>query len=194
MGIDAITEKIINGAIEYSDNLIAEAVSEAERINQDTIRETENIRKQSHAKGVNDTVEIINKTISAAELEARKMRLAVKQQEFASAVEAAIDKIADMDSEEYVDFLAAAIVKTGVIEGELLLNERDRNTIGKKLLKTVKNGLPDSGITLSSKTIETKGGFVIQCGNIEIDSTLETMVNAIKDKIAGKIVSALFQT
>jgi len=193
MSIDAITAKIISDATEYADGLINDANIEADNIIAAAMREAEMIDKKYVAKGVKDTSSIINKINAAAELEARKIRLAVKQQELTATLEAAMDEIADMDPKAYIAFLANRISETGIKEGELLLNAKDRKSIGIKLIKAAIESQKGGKLILSAGTIDAKGGFVIKSGNIEIDSTLETIVNTLKDKIALKIVTALFQ-
>jgi len=194
MGIDAITEKIINDATEYAEGLISEANGKAEKIIQDAMIEAESITEKSAAKSVKDSTAIINKLYAEAELEARKMRLAVKQKEFNIALEAAIDRIAGTDPKVYTAFLAARIAETGVRDGELKLNAKDRKSIGKKLIKAANDQIKGGKLKLSNETIGARGGFVLNSGDIEIDSTLETMVVVIKDNIAAKVVAALFHT
>ena len=192
MSIDAITEKIINEAQLYSDQQLLEAALEYDKIVREANLEAESIAEKTMIQSADDAASIINKVNSAAELEARKMRLEVKQRELTKALDSAIDRIANMDAKEYIAFLCNAIVQTGVREGELLLNEQDRKAIGRKLLKAANEMLTDGKLKLSAKTIDAKGGFIIISNELEIDSRLETMVYSIKDKIAGKIVAMLF--
>ena len=194
MSIEAITEKIISDATEYAEGLIAEANERAEEILAEAMRETDIITGQSDAGSVKDSTAIVNKKHSAAELEARKMRLAAKQKEFAAATEAAIDRIVNMDQKNYVAFLAGAIMETGIREGEVCLNARDRKAIGKKLIKAANDQIKGGKFRLSDKTIEAKGGFLITGGDVDIDSTLETRLLTIKDSIAARVVAVLFQT
>jgi len=194
MSIEFITEKIINDAIEYSDGVIYAAIVEAEGIIADAMREADAIREGAVARSVKDTTAIINKQNSAAELEARKMRLAAKQKEFSAATEAAIDRIVNMDQKDYIAFLAGTIAETGIRKGEICLNARDRKAIGKKLVKAANGQIKKGKFRLSDRIIESKGGFLITGGDVEIDSTLETRVLTIKDSIAARVVSTLFQT
>ena len=194
MSIDAITEKIVNDASEYADSLISGAILEAEGIVSEAMREAEIIRERSAANSVKDTAAIINKMTSAAELEARKMRLAVKQKEFSGATDAAIDRITNMETKTYIAFLVYKIVETGVRSGELKLNAKDRKTIGKRLIKAANEQIKGGKLKLSDDTIEAKGGFALISGDIEIDSSLETMAFIIKDGIAAKACTVLFQT
>jgi len=194
MGIEAITEKIINDATAYSDSLIAAAIVEAEQIIAEAMREADIITERSVARSVKESAAIINKLNSAAELEARKMRLAAKQKEFSAAMDLAIDRIVNLDTKTYIAFLAETIAETGIREGEVCLNAKDRKAIGKKLVKAANEQVKGGKFKLSDNTIDAKGGFVITGGDIEIDSTLETRVFTIKDNIAAKVTAVLFQT
>ena len=194
MSIDAIIEKIVNDANEYADVLISDALAEGNKIVSEAVREAEEIAEQSVVRCAKDTSAIINKMVSAAELEARKMRLAAKQKEFSAAMDAAIDQIANMDNKSYIAFFARRIAETGIEKGELKLNTKDRKAIGAKLTKAA-NGLIKGGeLKLSGDTIEAKGGFVITAGDMEVDHTLEAMAVTMRDRIAAKIVAVLFQT
>jgi len=193
MGIDAITARIVSDATEYADGLIAEAKGEAEQITRQAGREAETIREQKSAQGAKDALIILNRKKSAAELEARKMQLAVKQQEFANAIEAAIEHIANMEPKAYTAFLAEKIAETGIREGELLLNAKDRKAVGAKLVEEANGKLAGGRLTLSDKTINAKGGFVLKHGAMEINSSLETMVSSVKEKVAAEVVAVLFR-
>jgi len=194
MSIDAITEKIVNDATEYADGLVSEAILEGNSIISESMREIDSIHDTSVARIQKDTGAIINKMISAAELEARKMRLAMKQQELTAAMEAAVDQIANMNQKGYIAFLTYKIAETGVRSGTLKLNAKDRKAIGKKLIKAANEQIKGGKILLSEDTIEAKGGFALISGDIEIDSSLETMAYIIKDSIAAKACDVLFKT
>jgi vacuolar-type H+-ATPase subunit E/Vma4 len=80
-----------------------------------------------------------------------------------------------------------AISQTGVSEGELILNKRDRDKVGKKIIERLNGKL-----TLSKENIDAKGGFVLRQGSVEINSTLERMVDSIKEEVTPEIVETLF--
>jgi len=193
MSIEAITDKIISDAEEYAGARIAEAKAEAERIIADAKDEAETIIERAKSQNAKDTAAIIHKTSSAAELEARKMRLAAKHKGFTAAMEEAMDQIAGLEKKAYIAFLVGIIAETGVREGELILNSKDRKAVGAKLIEAANAATKGSNLKLSSETIDSKGGFVIKTGDIQIDSTLEIMVTAIRDSVASEVVEILFR-
>ena len=193
MSIDAITAKIVSDATEYANGLTSEAKAEAESIMAAARQEADSVLAGLEAQGSKDAVVVMHRKKSAAELEARKMRLAVKQQAVTEAMEAAINHIAGMDSGEYLAFLLRKIAETGIREGEVLLNAKDKDSLGVELIKAANEELKDGKLTLSSQTINAKGGFVLKYGAREINSTLETMVGSVKEAVTSDVVAALFQ-
>jgi vacuolar-type H+-ATPase subunit E/Vma4 len=130
---------------------------------------------------------------AAAELEARKMRLSVKQKRAADVMEKAIGHLADMKQPEYIAFLVKKIAETGVKEGQLILNARDKAAVGAKLIAAANESLQDGKLTLADQVMNAKGGFILRRGAMEINSSLETMVHSIKEKVTAEVVAALFQ-
>ena len=191
MGIEAITEKIAVEAAEYAGNLIAEAEAEAKKIIAAAELEAGGIRERMHELRLKDAADLKHRRHSAAELESRKLLLAAKQQMMTRAVNAAIDRIAAMDRKEYVAFLVASIAHTGQKEGELILNELDRKTIGKKLVKAANEQPGGGSLTLSEETMSAKGGYILKRGAMEINSTLETMAASVREKAAPKVIRTL---
>ena len=192
MSIDNITAKILNDAKEYANELLSEANKEAEIITAKAESEANAIKERMAEQAIKDAAVVKHRKHSAADLEGRKERLAAKQKAVSDAVDAAISYIADMNSEEYTSFLVKKISETNIKEGQLLLNAKDRDSIGDKLIKAANESLKDGKLTLSDETISTKGGFVLRYGTREINSSLETMVHAIKEDVTSEVVSILF--
>ena len=192
MSIDAITAKILEDATEYADGLISEAKLEAERTIAAAEQEADAIRDRMHAQASKDAAVLRSRKHAAAELEARKVRLAFKQLMVTNSLEAAIDQLAALEPAECISFLTKKIAETGITEGELLLNAKDREAVGKKLVKEANKALNGGKLVLSDQTIDAKGGFVLKYGAKEINSTLEIMVASLRERVTLKVVEALF--
>ena len=193
MSIDNITAKILSDATEHATKAISEATSKAESIVSQARENVIAIKKQMAEQGAMDAIITKHRKQSLAELEARKIRLAAKQKAVSTAMEAALDYLANMEQEEYVAFLARQIVATAAKKGQLLLNSMDKESIGVKLVKTVNALIKNGDFYLSDQTINVKGGFILRYGAVEINSTLETMLNSIKESVTPDIVAILFQ-
>lgn len=192
MGIENITEKIL-----------AEAHNDARRIfdkgrydSRDTIYRMERLLKQKksdmEAKALSDAETVKKRKHSVAELEARKMRLGAKQEAISQCFEEAMIQLTALPEEKYIDLLARTIDKMEPEGGEILLNSRDRERIGEKLLAAVNGRDNRAKLCLAEDTISAAGGFVLRKGAVEINSTLEVMVAAIREEVTLQVVETLF--
>lgn len=192
MGIETITEKIL-----------AEANDDARRIfekgrydGRATIYRTERLIKQKQSdieqKAVTDAENVKKRKNSVAELEARKMRLAAKQEAISRSFSDAMKKLAELPEEDYISLLARSVEQTGDEGGELRLNAKDKARIGQKLVDRINKEGKAGTLTLSEHTIDAAGGFVLRRGAVEINSTLEVMVEAIREEVTPDVVKTLF--
>lgn len=192
MSIDNITEKILSEANQEAERILEKAGNESSEILQKAQVQAGDFMIDAEERGRADSQLLKSRKISVAELEARKMRLAAKQQAISRCFDLALDKLSIMNEDDYIALLAKAVIETGVDGGELLLNEKDRSEVGKKIIKMVNASKDGEKITLSDKTINVKGGFVLKHGSLEINCTLETMVNAVRESVTPRVVEILF--
>jgi len=192
MSIEHITAKIISDATEYAEKITAEAKEEASSITADAQKKADEIKAHMAERAHDESLTLRHRRTAVAELEARKIRLDAKQKAVAQAISAAIDHVAAMEPKAYVEFLAKKIVQIGVTDGQVILNAKDKEAVGKQLVEEANKLLSGGKLTLSEQTINAKGGFVLKSGSIEVNSSLETMINALKEDITPEIVEALF--
>jgi len=192
MSIDNITAKILSDATEYANSLTSEAKSEATGILAKAKQEAEALTKQVASQAAKDAETVKQRRLSVAALEVRKMQLSVKQDAVSKAIEAAIDKLSNMQKDEYINFLVKKIAEVGIAEGQLMLNAKDKAAVGEKVVAAVNASIRGGKISLSEETINAKGGFVLKTGLKEINSTVETMINSVKEAATSEVVAALF--
>ena len=193
MSIDNITSKIISDAESNADFSLMNAESTKQEIINKAKSEAEVIIKTEADRAAKDAVDLKNRRVSAAELQGRKMLLSAKQEAIKKSFNAAIDKLKAMPEDKYLSFLAQEIVKIPNCEGSIVLNAKDRENIGERLVKAVNEKLGAEKVALSKNTVKSSGGFVLKRGNVEINSTFETLLDSMKDELTGEIANALFK-
>ncbi len=193
MSIDNITSKILSDAQNNADSSLMNAENTKQEIINKAKSEAEIIIKTEEERAAKDAVDLKNRRISAAELQGRKMLLSAKQEAITKSFDAAIEKLKAMPENEYVSFLVQEILKIPNCEGIIVLNAKDRENIGDRLVKTVNEKLGAEKVILSKNTVNTSGGFVLKKGNVEINSTFETLLDSIKDELTGEIANVLFK-
>lgn len=192
MSIESITQKILTEATESAEQLLSKVRGDREALLASAAKQSESIHKEMEAKAETDAKLLKERKISVAELEARKLELSTKQDAISKSFALALEFLASMEQEKYIELLVAAVSETGVDGGELLLNKTDREAVGKKVVDAVNAKAGPTKVSLAEGTIEAKGGFVLRKGAVEINATLETMVNAVKEAVTSEVVEALF--
>jgi V/A-type H+-transporting ATPase subunit E len=192
MSIETITEKIRKAAGEEAEALIAKAQTDRDDILGKASKQADAIRKEMEKKATQDGVLFKERKISVAELEARKLELSTKQTAITRSFALALERLTSMDQNAYVELLVKAVIEAGVKEGELLFNQKDRASIGQRVVDEVNGKDETVKVSLSEDAIDAKGGFVLRKGSMEINATLETMVNAVKEAVTPEVVEALF--
>ena len=193
MSIENITSKILSDAKNNADSSLMNAESTKQDIINKAKTEAEVIIKTEAEKAANDAVELKNRRVSAAELQGRKMLLSAKQEAIKKSFDTAIEKLKAMPEDEYLSFLTQEILNIPNIEGTIVLNAKDREKIGERLVKAVNEKLGAEKVALSKNTVKASGGFVLKRGSVEINSTFETLLDSMKDELTGSIANALFK-
>lgn len=193
MSIENITTNILSDAKNIAENSLANAEKTKQDIINNAINEAEALKKAAAEKAEKEAENLKSRKISAAELQGRKMKLSAKQEAIKKGFDAALEKLKKMSDVDYVSFLADEIVKVPNCEGTIILNDQDREKIGEKLVKAVNERLNGEKIALSNKTVQSSGGFVLKNGDIEINSTFETLLDSIKDELTYEVANALFK-
>jgi len=193
MSIENITSKILSDAKNNADSSLMSAESTKQELLNKAKAEAEAIIKTEAEKAANDAVELKNRRVSAAELQGRKMLLSAKQEAIKKSFGAAIEKLKAMPEDEYLSFLGQEIIKIPNCEGTIVLNAKDRENIGERLVKAVNEKLGAEKVVLSKNTVKASGGFVLKKGSVEINNTFETLLDSMKDELTGSIANALFK-
>lgn len=193
MSIENITENILNDAKQTADISIKSAEKTADEIIKNAKNEAEAIKNAAVEKTQKESENLKSRKVSAAELQGRKMVLGAKQDAIKKSFDSALKKLGSMPEDKYIKYLTEEIIKVPNCEGTIILNKRDKEKIGERLIKAVNDKLSAEKFTLSNDTVNSSGGFVLKSGNIEINSTFEALLDSMKDELTNEVASALFK-
>ena len=190
------TEKIIA-------HIEADAAAKVESILSDASRQCAEIKAKYEEKasalysekirdGVQACQDSEDGALRISRMEARKSVLAVKQEMVAKSFSLAQEEILSLPAEKYVAFLAGLVKKAEPVgDEELILNEKDRASIGEALLKAVNEG--GWKMKLSEETRDIAGGVILRRGNVEANCSVELLVDLCRSELSSKIADVLFQ-
>lgn len=173
-GIDKITAHIEADAQAEAKSLLDDAYAKAK----DSIAEYDKLAHDEYVRiiqeGVKDCEDKVQRMQRLANMEAKKEVLAEKQDIIQKAFLSAQDRIVNLPEVEYIEFLAtlaSSSAKTG--QEEIILNQRDKDKYGLRLLKAANEKLNANGIAgnlqLSEYIGKFAGGLILKQGSIEIN-------------------------
>lgn len=191
-GIEKITAKIAEDARAEADALLAQARAEADAIVSGAQAQADALAAQLGEKGRRAAAERAERMASVAQLDARKVTLAAKQELLDRAFDRALEKLCALEGEELTELLAGLIAKASRTGKEqVVLRERDRAAVGKEAVERA-NALRGASLTLAEETRPIRGGFLLVDGRVETNCAFETLVRLQRESMAGEVAALLF--
>lgn len=197
-GIEKITERIAADAEKEASAILAKAEKEARDIRASYAALGESQYSSTLSQGKQDAAERIERLKGVAELEARKRKLAVKQELLDEAFAQAMEKLLSLPEEEYVSLLAKLASDASDTGHEaLVLSVSDRPRYGKRVVLAANQYLEQAGktaaLTLSEESREFRGGLYVKNGSVENNCTFSTILRMLREQMAGQVAQVLFQ-
>ena len=186
MSIEKITGRIMQEAKDEAAALTNAAREEAEARLAEAKAQAEAIQKDLAAKAAQDAATLKERKNSVAELEARKLILGAKQEMIEKSFEEAAKQLADMPADKYLNFILGQL--KGCTEGEVVLSKKDLGRIGEALGAK----LAGTGLKVSRETADIAGGFIMKKGDVTVNGSLESSLDAVRKQITAQIAGVLF--
>ncbi|MDY6768860.1 MAG: V-type ATP synthase subunit E family protein [Candidatus Nanohaloarchaea archaeon] len=109
MGLDDVTQEIIDSAEEEAEAIRSEAAAEKEQILDDARAEAEQIRDEAEAAAENEAEALRKKELAAARMDARQAALAAREDVMDDVVDRFHDRIEELDEDDEHVLVAAAL-------------------------------------------------------------------------------------
>lgn len=197
-GTEKIIARIENEAKAQADEIIAKAEAEAAAIIEKDSKLAEETYLEKLKAGTKECEALVDNKRRNAEMEARKSILAAKQEQIAKTFDKAAEMLAALPKDDYVKLLAG-LAKDASSSGqeELIFNETDKAEVGKAVVSAANALLKAEGrdglLILSDSTRDMKGGLVVKQGGIEVNCSIEALVDMQRDRAASSVAAVLFE-
>ena len=190
-GIDKVAARILSDAQQEADAMKAEAEARASELKESADKHAAELRQALLAEGDAEAEKQYSLLIAAAETDARKETLRVKQDLLTEAFDRAVLYLRNLDEERYVRLLASLAQKTSETGSEeIILNPEDRDRYGEALMEALKS--TGSRLALSEETRPIIGGLILSQGRIEVNCALDTLAALHRSELAGEVARLLF--
>ena len=192
-GIEKITQMIQSEAQTQIDGVLAKAREEAAQIAARYEAQAQAEAAELAAKQQRAAAEREERLISAARMEARKVALAARQELVDKAYDLALEKLCAMPEKTYVETVAQLLAQAAPNgQGEVILNPQVSASMGPAIVERANALIGGGKLTLSKTAREIRGGFILKCGNVEVNGTFETLVRLQRTQNAGAVAKQLF--
>ena len=191
------TEKIIAhiqaDAKAQVDAILAQAEQQCAGIRGDFDKKAAALYAERLRAGVKETQDQVDGVERIARMEGRKAMLAEKQSLVADSFRKALEQIVDLPEDRYVALLAKLAAQASVTgDEEIVLNRRDRERIGEKLVKAANALLEKGRLSLAPDTRDIAGGLILRRGSIEANCSAELLVELSQSELSAKVAETLF--
>ena len=197
-GIDKITSRIIADAEAECRDVKRESDERCAAVRAENEKRAQDEYWRLVREGVKDTEQRVQRMDRTARLEAKKSVLNMKQEAVSRAFDLAKDKIAELPERDYVAFLAREAAEAAITgQEEVIFCERDRKSVGAKAVKAANELLAAKGmpglLTLSDATRDMAGGLMLKQGDIEVNCTVDTLLDLSRGELAAQVAQVLFE-
>ena len=193
-GIEKITARIASDA-EKENALIREAAQQRIAEIRAEYEKKANDAYEEHLRtGLRDAEQYASRIERTAQLETKKAALAVKQEMVSEAFRMAEEKLTSMPEQQYIEYLTRKACEAGFKgDAQLVMNEKDRAAVGQKVADAVNAAASEGKVTLADDTKEMLGGFILRQGSVEVNCTVDIMLELIRGEAAAQVAKILFE-
>ena len=191
------TEKIIAhiqaDAQAQVDAILAQAEQQCAQIRQEYDKQAGERYGEKIRAGVKACQDVLDSQQRIGQMEAKKSLLAVKQEMVALSFDKAKEQILALPPEQYAAFLAKLAAKASVSgEEEVILNAADRAAVGEQVVRLANEQLGGGALRLSQDTGSFDGGLFLRRGNVEVNCTVELLVELCRSDMSAELADVLF--
>lgn len=196
-GIEKVVGRIEDDAQGEIDAILAKAQAEADAITARYADQARQTYEELMKKGRKTAAEREERLASSAQMEAKKLILAAKQEMLDTAFDQALKQLCSLAPKAYVELLAKLAAQSSTTGKEhLIMAKKDRKRYGVKVATRANQLLTEAGktgeLTLSETSGDFQGGLLLSDGDVEVNCTFETLVRLTRSELASDVAEILF--
>ena len=194
--IEMLARAILTEARDEADQITAEAKKKADAIRKRAQEQAEAERKAILDRARQDAERLRSQAIATAQLKARSLQLAHREQLLDRVFQAVKEKLPEVQKRPDYDQIAAmllreALTQLGVSKAEIKADETTQKFLKKGALDEISKEL--NGQFTIVGTLENGIGVVVDAadGKIHYDNTLETRLNRLQSTLRASVYKVL---
>lgn len=191
------TEKIIAhiqaDAQAQADAILAQAEQQCASVREEYEKKAADLYGEKIRAGVKECQDKLDSQQRIAQMEAKKAVLSVKQDMVARSFSMARRQVGKLPEAQYVQFLARLAAKAASTgEEQIVLSEEDRARVGGQVVQAANALLGNGRMSLAEDAGSFDGGLILRRGNVEVNCTLDLLVELCRGEMSAEIADILF--
>lgn len=218
VGLEKITQKIISDAQAHADAILAAARARVAEIEADCEQKKQELEQIIEAEAVKEGESVKMRAKSSIAMSKRDSMLSLRASLIDEAFEAALAQLIALDPTAYREMLTGLLTKVicersqseqdsirlygediSPAKYEVLMNKKDKDAHGKAIIDGVRRATVGKlspkvldKLVLSDRSVNIDGGFIIRCGEIELNCSLRVLVEGVRPQLETAVASVLF--
>ena len=218
VGLEKITQKIIDDAQARADGIIADAEQRCQQIKEACELKKQEIESKIETDAVKEGESIKMRAKSSIAMNRRDSMLMLRASLVEQAFQEAQKQILSLEAEQYRNMLSSLLAKVvcervqsesdslrlygediSPAKYEVLMNKKDRDVHGRAIIDGARRAVVGKitsqtldKVMLSDKSINIDGGFVIKCGDVELNCSVKTLVDGIRPRLEAEVAKIMF--
>lgn len=196
-GIKNMTDKILQDGKEQATSILEDAETKIREIEKETEKISQDHIKQFKHKLQIDSEKLRMTIESNSELEKRNDLLKCKQEKIDQVFEMAGVSIQEMEPSSYIKMLVNKLLES-VVTGteEVIFSPRDKEHVANQVISEANQELGKlsrvNQLIVSDATAEIKGGFILKTEKYEMNHSIESLVDQVREALEPIVVKVLF--
>lgn len=189
---EALIEKIITEAQSYGDSLIQDAKAQSKKIENEYEAQFKDYRAYKEEKIDIECKNIVERKITVANLDAKKIDLAARREILDEVFKKAENKILYLDEKSYLNFIEKLLTQYAEDGDEVIISKADKEKIKEEFIKNVSKKIKKN-LILSKDFGSFNGGVILSQQGCDKNLTLSTIVRQEREQIEIEVQNLIFE-
>jgi len=195
MEAEQVVGKILSEARAEAEKIISGAKSKAAAEQEKLESELAKYNKETETLAAEAAEDKRGRMLAMARMDVRKEMGAAKVALVDEVFARAHERIRNLGDDEHRKLISELIVKAVETGDEEVIVGRDEKRIDDKLIKQVNRQLGSGfmgNLRLSRERADISGGFILRRNNIQVNVSIEVLVNSMREELESEVVKDLF--
>ena len=195
MEAEQVVGKILSEARAEAEKIISQAKSKTDTEQAKLESELAKYNKQTEVLAAEAAQDKKERMLAMARMDVRKGLGAAKVALVDEVFEKAREKVRKLSDDEYRELMSALMLKAVETGDEEVVIGKDEKRIDDKFIKQLNRQLGSGfkgNLRLSQERADISGGFILRRNNIQVNASIEVLVNSIREELESEVVKELF--